>query len=61
MKRDEVAEVTVDILATLLPHRSVGMETVVLRSPAPSTGADNALTSAVVRRGPIDGSSAQEN
>ena len=50
MKRNEVADVAVDLIAAVLPHRSVGMETVVLRSPAPLTGAGDALADAALTR-----------
>jgi NAD(P)-dependent dehydrogenase (short-subunit alcohol dehydrogenase family) len=51
MRRNEVADVVVDLVATLLPHRSVGMETVVLRSPAPLSGAGDTLAAAAVTYG----------
>src|SRR5690606_38722452 len=37
MSRNEVAEVLADTFGVLLPNRTVGMETVVLRSPAPTS------------------------
>jgi NAD(P)-dependent dehydrogenase (short-subunit alcohol dehydrogenase family) len=46
MRCDEVAEVTVGLFASLLPNASVGVETVVLRSPAPLTGGTDALNAA---------------
>ena len=51
MRRNEVANVAVDLFAALLPHRSVGMETVVLRSPAPLTGTADTLAAAAVAYG----------
>ncbi len=39
----EVADVVVGVIGALLPNRSVGMETVFLRSPAPPTGSTDTM------------------
>jgi NAD(P)-dependent dehydrogenase (short-subunit alcohol dehydrogenase family) len=44
MQVDEVADVVVGVFGALLPNRSVGMETVFLRSPAPATGDTGTMT-----------------
>ena len=46
MQCDEVADVTVGVFAALLPSRSVGLETLVLRSPAPPTGTSDTMNAA---------------
>jgi hypothetical protein len=47
MQVDEVADVTVSVLESLLPNKTVGIEIVSLRSPAPLTGnADTMLATA---------------
>jgi NAD(P)-dependent dehydrogenase (short-subunit alcohol dehydrogenase family) len=47
MQADEVADVTVRVFESLLPNKTVGLETVSLRSPAPLTGnADTMLATA---------------
>lgn len=46
MQCDEVADVTVGLFAALLPNRTVGVETVVLRSPAPLTGSTDTMNAA---------------
>lgn len=43
MQPDEVAGVTVDMLGSLLGQRSVGIESMVLRCPAPLAGTAEAL------------------
>lgn len=47
MDCDEVADATVGIFASLLPQRTVGLETLVLRSPAPLTGTADVMNAAV--------------
>jgi NAD(P)-dependent dehydrogenase (short-subunit alcohol dehydrogenase family) len=41
-----VANVTVGLFSSLLPNRSVGVETLVLRSPAPVTGSTESMDAA---------------
>jgi hypothetical protein len=49
MQADEVADVTVGFVKSLLPNKSVGLETLSLRSPAPLTGnADTMIETAAV-------------
>jgi NAD(P)-dependent dehydrogenase (short-subunit alcohol dehydrogenase family) len=47
MKAEEVATVCVEMLATLLPHRTVGVDELVLRSPAPLVGTEDSVASAL--------------
>jgi NAD(P)-dependent dehydrogenase (short-subunit alcohol dehydrogenase family) len=48
MQVDEVADVTVSVFESLLPNKTVGLEVVSLRSPAPLTGnADTMLATAI--------------
>lgn len=47
MQCDEVAAVTIGLFGSLLPNRTVGVETLVLRSPAPLTGSTDAMNAAV--------------
>jgi NAD(P)-dependent dehydrogenase (short-subunit alcohol dehydrogenase family) len=44
MQVQEVADVTVDFFATLLPNKTVGLEMFFLRSPAPLTGGTDTMT-----------------
>ena len=46
MQCDEVADVAVGLFEVLLPNPSVGMETIVLRSPSPLTGSTDSMTAA---------------
>jgi NAD(P)-dependent dehydrogenase (short-subunit alcohol dehydrogenase family) len=47
MQADEVADVAVSVFEALLPNRTVGLEVMLLRSPAPLTGnADTMLATA---------------
>jgi NAD(P)-dependent dehydrogenase (short-subunit alcohol dehydrogenase family) len=55
MQRDEVAAVAVELFAAVLPRASVGMETVVLRSPAPLMGTTDGLLAAVEAHGGTSG------
>jgi NAD(P)-dependent dehydrogenase (short-subunit alcohol dehydrogenase family) len=49
MQADEVADVTVGFIETLLPNKTVGVESLSLRSPAPLTGnADTMIETAAV-------------
>lgn len=49
MQCGEVADVTVALLAALLPNPSVGVESIVLRSPAPLAGSAEAIAKAGAR------------
>lgn len=46
MQVEEVADVIVGVFGALLPNRSVGMETLFLRSPAPVMGSTDTMTAA---------------
>ena len=46
MQVDEVADVIVGVFGALLPNRSVGMETLFLRSPAPVIGGTDTMNAA---------------
>ena len=46
MQVDEVADVIVGVFGALLPNRSVGMETLFLRSPAPVMGSTDTMNAA---------------
>ena len=51
MKAEEVATVCVELLATLLHHRTVGVDELVLRSPAPLVGTEDSVASALEAAG----------
>jgi NAD(P)-dependent dehydrogenase (short-subunit alcohol dehydrogenase family) len=52
MQVEEVADVTVNFFASLLPNKTVGLETFSLRSPAPLTGSTDTMTATVADTGP---------
>jgi hypothetical protein len=54
MQVEEVADVTVNFFAALLPNKTVGLEIFSLRSPAPLTGSTDTMTAtaAVTRHVP---------
>jgi hypothetical protein len=47
MLADEVADVAIGVFESLLPNRTVGLETFSLRSPAPLTGSADTMIAAV--------------
>jgi NAD(P)-dependent dehydrogenase (short-subunit alcohol dehydrogenase family) len=51
MQVEEVADVAVGLLGSLLPNKTVGLETFLLRSPAPLTASTDTMTSTVSARG----------
>jgi NAD(P)-dependent dehydrogenase (short-subunit alcohol dehydrogenase family) len=51
MQAEEVADVTVSFLASLLPNKTVGLELFFLRSPAPLTGSADTMTATATATG----------
>jgi NAD(P)-dependent dehydrogenase (short-subunit alcohol dehydrogenase family) len=51
MQVEEVADVTVNCLASLLPNKTVGLEVFSLRSPAPLTASTDTMTSTATATG----------
>jgi len=52
MQVDEVAEVTISVFESLLPNKTVSIETVSLRSPAPLTGSADTMIATVTAGDP---------
>jgi len=51
MQVEEVADVTVGFLASLLPNKTVGLEVFSLRSPSPLTGSADTMTATATETG----------